>query len=110
MLVANTVPTAFGAVGIPVSVLAEQVNLPVTTLQRTIILQLALFNILLPFVIVAIIGGGMSYTRRWTNYLMCGVSTLIPQYLVAVNLGAELPAFAGSLVSPDSNSLYGEKP
>ncbi|MBN6202078.1 L-lactate permease [Escherichia coli] len=28
-----------------------------------------------------------------------GVSTLIPQYLVAVNLGAELPAFAGSLVS-----------
>ncbi|GHN80280.1 hypothetical protein MY004_08000 [Escherichia coli] len=29
--------------------------------------------------------------------LMCGVSTLIPQYLVAVNLGAELPAFAGSL-------------
>lgn len=30
---------------------------------------------------------------------MCGVSTLIPQYLVAVNLGAELPAFAGSLVS-----------
>lgn len=31
--------------------------------------------------------------------LMCGVSTLIPQYLVAVNLGAELPAFAGSLVS-----------
>ena len=31
--------------------------------------------------------------------LICGVNTLIPQYLVAVNLGAELPAFAGSLVS-----------
>lgn len=31
--------------------------------------------------------------------LMCGVSTLIPQYLMAVYLGAELPAFAGSLVS-----------
>ena len=30
---------------------------------------------------------------------MCGVSTLIPQTLVAVNLGAELPAFAGRLVS-----------
>ncbi|MDP4376103.1 L-lactate permease, partial [Escherichia coli] len=62
-LVANTVPTAFGAVGIPVSVLAEQVNLPVTTLSGTIILQLALFNILLPFVIVAIIGGGMKTIR-----------------------------------------------
>ncbi len=99
-LVANTVPTAFGAVGIPVSVLAEQVNLPVTTLSGTIILQLALFNILLPFVIVAIIGGGMKAIRGvGLITLMCGVSTLIPQYLVAVYLGAELPAFAGSLVS-----------
>ncbi|OOI48176.1 hypothetical protein BMT75_23320 [Escherichia coli] len=99
-LVANTVPTAFGAVGIPVSVLAEQVNLPVTTLSGTIILQLSLFNILLPFVIVAIIGGGMKTIRGvGLITLMCGVSTLIPQYLVAVNLGAELPAFAGSLVS-----------
>ena len=59
-LVANTVPTAFGAVGIPVSVLAEQVNLPVTTLSGTIILQLALFNILLPFVIAAIIAASMT--------------------------------------------------
>ncbi|MBW0676093.1 L-lactate permease, partial [Escherichia coli] len=99
-LVANTVPTAFGAVGIPVSVLAEQVNLPVTTLSGTIILQLAAFNILLPFVIVAIIGEGLK-AMRGVGFmtLMCGVSTLIPQYLMAVYLGAELPAFAGSLVS-----------
>jgi lactate permease len=31
--------------------------------------------------------------------LICGISTLIPQYFVAIHLGAELPAFAGSLVS-----------
>lgn len=31
--------------------------------------------------------------------LLCGVATLIPQYFVAINLGAELPAFAGSVVS-----------
>ncbi|WP_199635549.1 L-lactate permease [Serratia sp. PAMC26656] len=99
-LVANTVPTAFGAVGIPVSVLAEQVNLPVTSLSGTIIAQLAMFNILLPFVMVAIIGEGLKAIRGvWFITLMCGISTLIPQYLVAVNLGAELPAFAGSLVS-----------
>ncbi|MGY0147457.1 L-lactate permease [Edwardsiella tarda] len=99
-LVANTVPTAFGAVGIPVSILAEQVNLPVTALSGTIIAQLALFNILLPFVIVAIIGGGVKALRGMVGLtLMCGIATLIPQYLVAINLGAELPAFAGSLVS-----------
>ncbi|MBK4716937.1 MULTISPECIES: L-lactate permease [Tenebrionibacter/Tenebrionicola group] len=99
-LVANTVPTAFGAVGIPVSILAEQVNLPVYTLGGTIILQLALFNILLPFVIICIIGGGLKAIRGvfWIT-LLCGVTTLIPQYFVAIYLGAELPAFAGSLVS-----------
>ena len=99
-LIANTVPTAFGAVGIPVSALAEQVNLPVTTLSGAIITQLSIFNIILPFVIVAIVGGGIKSIRSvWFITLMCGISTLIPQYLVAVNLGAELPAFAGSLVS-----------
>lgn len=99
-LVANTVPTAFGAVGIPVSILAEQVNLPVYTLGGTIILQLALFNILLPFVIVCIIGGGLKAIRGvFLITLICGISTLIPQYFVAIHLGAELPAFAGSLVS-----------
>ncbi|BES85185.1 L-lactate permease [Pectobacterium araliae] len=99
-LVANTVPTAFGAVGIPVSILAEQVHLPVTTLSATVVLQLALFNILLPFVIIVIIGGSIKAIRGvFAITLVCGVATLVPQYIVAVHLGAELPAFAGSLVS-----------
>lgn len=99
-LVANTVPTAFGAVGIPVSILAEQVHLPVTTLSATVVAQLALFNILLPFVIISIIGGGIKAIRGVFGItLVCGVTTLVPQYLVAINLGAELPAFAGSLAS-----------
>lgn len=58
-LVANTVPTAFGAVGIPVSILAQNTGLDVLVLSKTIIIQLGLFNILLPFVIVAIAGGGI---------------------------------------------------
>ncbi len=99
-LVANTVPTAFGAVGIPVSILAEQAHLPVTALSATVVLQLSLFNILLPFVIVTIIGGGVkALSGVFTITLVCGVATLVPQYLVAAHLGAELPAFAGSLVS-----------
>ncbi len=99
-LVANTVPTAFGAVGIPVSILAEQVNLPVTELSGTVIAQLALFTLLLPFVIVAIIGDGLKAIRGVFGIsLVCGIATLLPQYFVAIHLGAELPAFAGSLVS-----------
>ena len=107
-LVANTVPTAFGAVGIPVIILAGQSHLPITTLSGTIVLQLALFNILLPFVIVYIIGGGLRAIRGVFGVtLLCGVATLIPQYFVAVHLGAELPAFAGSLVSLIAVALVG---
>ncbi|MCD1125047.1 L-lactate permease [Jinshanibacter sp. LJY008] len=99
-LIVNTVPTAFGAVGIPVSILAEQTGLPVRELSSMIIVQLSLFNILLPFVIVAITGNGIKAIKGvFFITLMCGVSTLIPQYFVATYLGAELPAFAGSLVS-----------
>ena len=99
-LVANTVPTAFGAVGIPVSILAEQTGLPVRELSSMIIIQLSLFNIILPFVIVAIAGNGIKAIKGvFFITLMCGISTLIPQYFVATYLGAELPAFAGSLVS-----------
>ncbi len=97
-LIANTVPTAFGAVGIPVIMLAEQTGLAVQTLSTHVILQLAAFNILLPFVLVAIIGGGIKAIRGvfWIT-LCCGVASLLPQYVVARYLGAELPAFAGSL-------------
>lgn len=99
-LVANSVPTAFGAVGIPVSIMAEQTGLPVSTLSSTIIMQLAIFNIMLPFAIVVIVGGSLKAIKGvWFITLMCGISTLVPQYLVATHLGAELPAFAGSLVS-----------
>ncbi|MBE5204759.1 L-lactate permease, partial [Pectobacterium sp. FL60-S17] len=71
-----------------------------TTLSATVVLQLALFNILLPFVIIAIVGGGIKAIRGvFAITLVCGVTTLVPQYIVAVHLGAELPAFAGSLVS-----------
>ncbi len=97
-LIANTVPTAFGAVGIPVIMLAEQTGLPIQSLSTTIIYQLAAFNILLPFLLVAIIGGGIKAIRGvFFITLMCGLFSLLPQYLVAHYLGAELPAFAGSL-------------
>lgn len=76
--------------------LAQNTGLDVLVLSKTII-QLGLFNILLPFVIVAIAGGGIKAIKGVGFItLMCGISTLIPQYIVAANLGAELPAFAKS--------------
>lgn len=99
-LIANTVPTAFGAVGIPVTVLAQYTGLSVFDISSMVVIQLAFLNIFLPFVIVAIAGGGIKHIRGVIFItLCCGVTNLIPQYITARYLGAELPAFAGSLVS-----------
>ena len=44
-LIANSVPTAFGAVGVPVIVLAQETGLPVIPLSTAVVLQLSLIHI-----------------------------------------------------------------
>lgn len=99
-LIANTVPTAFGAVGIPVTTLAKVTGLEVAPLSFQIGLQLVLFIILIPFALVIMttksfrgLKGVMGIT------LASGISFAIPQLLVAKYLGAELPALLGSICS-----------
>ena len=50
-LIANSVPTAFGAVGVPVIVLAQETGLPVIPLSTAVVLQLSVLMLLVPFVI-----------------------------------------------------------
>lgn len=52
MSYSNTAPTAFGAVGIPVITLSQVTNLSVNTLSYFITLQLTIFIILIPFILV----------------------------------------------------------
>ena len=99
-LVANTVPTAFGAVGIPVSTLAQVTGLEVTTLSYTIVLQLTLFIIIIPFILVIMTGRSLKALKGVVGItLASGIAFAIPQIFVAKYLGAELPALVGSLFS-----------
>ncbi|PXW92939.1 lactate permease [Streptohalobacillus salinus] len=99
-LIANTVPTAFGAVGIPVSTLAQVTGLEVTTLSYTIVLQLTLFIIVIPFLLVMMTGGSWKSLKGVTGItLASGIAFALPQIFVAKYLGAELPALVGSLAS-----------
>lgn len=50
-LIANSVPTAFGAVGVPVIVLAQETGLPVGPLSTAVVLQLSVLMFLVPFVL-----------------------------------------------------------
>ncbi len=99
-LIANTVPTAFGAVGIPVSTLAQLTGLDVRLLSGLVALQLTPFIILIPFVLVVLTGGGLrALSGVWPIALASGLSFAVVHGLTAAFLGAELPALLGSAVS-----------
>ena len=53
-LVANTTPTAFGAIGLPVITLANVSGIPIESLSYYVVLQLFLFVLLIPFALVAL--------------------------------------------------------
>ncbi|HSQ87756.1 L-lactate permease [Romboutsia sp.] len=99
-LIANTVPTAFGAIGIPVTTLATVTGLDVMHLSYLTALQLAPFIIIIPFALVILTKKSFKAIKGvfWIT-LVSGVAFAIPQVFIAKYLGAELPALIGSLCS-----------
>ena len=104
-LVANTTPVAFGSIGIPTVTAANVTGFSPHMTASYVVLQLAIMVILVPFFLVFITGkheGAKElgdYKEILFITLMSGVSFLIPQYLTAKFIGAELPAVIGSVCS-----------
>ena len=104
-LVANTTPVAFGSIGIPTVTAANVTGFSPHMTASYVVLQLAIMVILVPFFLVFITGkhegakGIGDYKEILFITLMSGVSFLIPQYLTAKFIGAELPAVIGSVCS-----------
>lgn len=99
-LIANATPTAFGSIGIPTTTLAKITELDVFGLSTNTVIILAPLIILTPFVLVYLTGKSMKAMKGvGIITLISGVSFLIPEYIVASFLGAELPAVIGSVCS-----------
>lgn len=98
-LIANTTPTAFGAIGIPVTTLAKVSNIDVTQLSYAVGLQLLLLIIVVPIILVMITGKSVKAIKGvWGITLASGISFAVPQVFAAKYLGAELPAILGSVI------------
>ena len=104
-LVANTTPVAFGSIGIPTVTAANVTGFSPHMTASYVVLQLAIMVILVPFLTVFITGkhegakGIGDYKEILFITLMSGLSFLVPQYLTAKFVGAELPAVIGSVCS-----------
>ena len=98
-LIANTTPTAFGAIGLPVSTLAKITNINVTTLSYAVGVQLALLIIIVPIILVMLTGKSVKSIKGvFFISLASGLSFAIPEVISAKYLGAELPAILGSVI------------
>lgn len=100
-LIANSVATGFGAIGIPVIVLAEQAGITdVQTLSANVVLQLSPLMILIPFILSFLTEPNVkALPKHIFLSLLIGSVSLVVQYLSAKYMGAETPAILGSLAS-----------
>ena len=78
-LIANTTPTAFGAIGIPVTTLAKVANIDVTQLSYAVGLQLSLLIIVVPIILVMLTGKSVKAIKGVLGIsLASGISFALP--------------------------------
>lgn len=99
-LLANSVPVAFGALGIPVIVLARITDLSLVTLTRYVALQLLPFALIIPAAVVLLANGSLKGAgKALREAFFIGAAFTLIQTLTAFLAGPELVAVAASLGS-----------
>lgn len=90
-LIANTAPVAFGAIGIPITVLSNITGIPEMTLSQMVGRTLPFLSLLLPFYLVLIMSGFRKAMEVWPAILVSGLSFAVLQWFCANHLGPHLP-------------------
>ena len=106
-LIANSVPTTYGSIGIPASTLANLTGLDPVHLSTYISLQLLPLNIICPFLMVIIVGGSIKALKGVTLLtLLCGLGLAVPELLISAVAGPELAVMISSVVIMGIIVLY----
>ncbi len=106
VLIFNTAPVAFGALGVPVTVLGAVTGLPATALGAMIGRQLPVIALFLPFYVMAVYGGMRSVRAIWPVLLVAGGSFAISQFVASNLLDYSLTDVLSSLGSLIATLLF----
>ena len=98
-LIFNTAPVAFGALGVPITVLGAVTHLPAVPLGQMVGRQLPVFAFILPFYVMALYGGRRSLAALWPMLLVAGASFALTQFVVSNYVNYALTDVLSSLVS-----------
>jgi lactate permease len=81
VLIFNTAPVAFGALGAPITALGGVTGLPAHTLGAMVGRQLPVIALLLPFYVITLYGGLRSLKALWPLLLVAGGSFAVSQFI-----------------------------
>src|ERR1700734_2822243 len=99
VLLFNTTPVAFGALGTPVTVLGAVTGLPAPALAAMIGRQLPLIAAFLPFYVTALYGGWRSIRAIWPMLMVSGFSFGLAQFAASNYLDYTLTDVFAALAS-----------
>ncbi|MBW4048369.1 MAG: L-lactate permease [Proteobacteria bacterium] len=98
-LIFNTAPVAFGALGVPITVLGAVTSMHPDTLGAMVGRQLPFFAFLLPFYVVGMYGGLKSIGKLWPALAVSGGSFALTQFATSNYISYQLTDVLASLVS-----------
>ena len=98
-LIFNTAPVAFGALGTPITVLAQVTGLPAVKLGAMVGRQLPFFAAMLPCYGIAVYGGVRSIHALWPALLVAGGSFALAQFVASNYIDYSLTDVLSALVS-----------
>jgi lactate permease len=106
VLIFNTTPVAFGALGAPVTVLGAVTGLPAPALAAMVGRQLPLMAAFLPFYVIALYGGWRSVRALWPMLLVAGFSFGLAQFGASNYLDYTLTDVFAALTSLVATILF----
>ncbi len=98
-LIFDTAPVAYGALGIPITVLGQVTHQSDTVLGAMVGRQLPVLALILPFYVMAVFGGRRSVKALWPLLLVAGGSFALIQFSVSNFADYRLTDVAASLGS-----------
>jgi lactate permease len=105
-LIFDTAPVAFGALGVPVTVLGAVTGLPAATLAQMVGRQLPVMAFILPFYVMALYGGWRSVKALWPMLLVAAGSFSVMQFLASNYINYTLTDVLASLGSLLATLLF----
>ena len=106
VLIFNTAPVAFGALGIPITVLGSVTGLPATTVAAMLGRQLPFIALILPFYVTALYGGWRSVRSLWPVLAVAGATFAAAQFLASNFIDYTLADVLSSLLSLAATLLF----